>query len=189
LLLEQAKKLGLELITTNSGLVVAKQQEPKQSLQPTTKAVVSQDIDDQMIDTLVVDRDRGMTSVGGEISGVSVSSHREHNLSEVRDKLPDGTLRGKVKMEIAEGRGGMPIAIPTKRIDGTGITNIKIIPTTDADLQKRFKGIADSSRHDAQPDFRNGYDVKPCPLCHGNSVVKNRGKEIDCPKCKGNGML
>src|SRR3989337_268080 len=36
-------------------------------------------------------------------------------LEEIREKLPEGALHGKVKMEIAEGRAGMPVARSEER--------------------------------------------------------------------------
>ena len=176
-------------------MVVAHQQISKQP-QFTQRQLVAQEqeTDNQMVDTALVDRrDRGMVSVGGEISGFSVPSHKQHSLEEIREKLPEGALHGKVKMEIAEGRAGMPVAIPARRVDGTGITSIRIVQISDAELQKRFKNVADMSKSpvgwEHQPDFRHGYDVRPCPLCRGEATVRNRGKEVECPKCKGRGTL
>lgn len=210
--LEQAKALGLNITEGAGGLTIAeKPSEPapapvqamtEQSVMVAQPALVSQPINPKIvskeeeeegwIDTGMVDGQQGMQSIGGNVSGHSVTTHASHQVTGQKDVLPQGTRRGKVKMQLVEGRGGQPIAVPAKRVDGTGTTRIKIQQKEDDHkLQRRFKDMATKTRstfdNAAGPDFRSGYNdtTRTCPICRGNCVINDQ----DCPKCDGMGFI
>lgn len=201
--LAQAKALGIDLSqTTTSGLVVPQQQAPPPQTptapQPTPQ--VPTPIDDEMtedsddvVDTSRLDHRPGMTSVGGNTEMGQVSSHASHQVTGQQDKLDPSLLEGKAKMNLVEGREGMPIAIPEKRVDGTGTTRIKVANTeNDNKLQNRFKKMAQDSMDDRVPNFaRQGYQntTTNCTFCRGEGTVSNAGKIIECPKCNGSGII
>jgi len=131
---------------------------------------------------------KGMQSVGGSTEMGQVSSHASHVVGGQQDVLSEEARRGKVKMVVAEGRLGTPIMVPSKRVDGTGTTRIRIKNSEDDNtLQRRFKDMANDSKSDQQPDFRNGYEdsSSTCPICRGNCVINGK----DCPKCDGMGQI
>ena len=143
---------------------------------------------DDVVSTDVIDNNKGMQSIGGASGGHSVDSHSSIDLSSLEDKLPEEARRGMAKMEMMEGRGGQPIAIPKKRVDGTGTTRINIVNTGgDTALQERFKNAAMSE----DSDFRHGYQgaTRDCPICKGTGFAENAGEEISCPKCGGTGII
>jgi transcription elongation factor Elf1 len=81
-------------------------------------------------------------------------------------------------------RGGGAISIPKKiRTDDGGVTDIIIVETSDEDLQKRAKQM-DPNTNPRAHSFKDGYNVKECPLCRSAGKLKN-GQT--CPKCKGSG--
>ena len=214
----QAKELGLEVQEGASGLVIVRPEpvpvepvvEPVPVAQPveqqmiqTQPAMVEQptnpkagltknERDEGWVDTGAVDGQKGMQSVGGSTNMGAVSTHASHVVGGQKDVLPSNARRGKVKMQLAEGRGGQPIAIPEKRIDGTGTTRIKIQQKVNDDvLQRRFKDMATESRssddNQAGVDFRNSYQdtTRRCPICRGECVING----ADCPKCDGMGTI
>lgn len=125
---------------------------------------------------------RGYTSVGGQ----GAASYSSYKVSGQSDVLDENLRQGKIKMGVAEGRGGSPIPVPLERVDGTGTTRIRIVNVeNDQTLQRRFKGMANNHEH--QPDFRQGYSdaTRTCPICRGECVVNGK----DCPKCKGSGLI
>ena len=143
---------------------------------------------DDVVSTDIIDSNKGMQSVGGASGGHAVDSHSSIDLGSLEDKLPEEARRGRVKMEMMEGRGGQPIAIPKKRVDGTGTTRINIVNTGgDSALQERFKNAAMSE----DSDFRHGYQgaTRDCPICKGTGFAENAGEEISCPKCSGTGII
>jgi hypothetical protein len=199
--LEQAKALGLNISETGGGLTVATAPPPSEPApqaegtptQPVAKQPVVPDLEgDDVVPTTKLDANKGMQSVGGRVQGTSVSSHASLNTSDLQSKLPEEVLQGKAKMAIVEGREGQPIAIPQKRVDGTGTTRITINKGGgDRDLQERFKRMAVSSQssddNTAGPDFRQGYQEsqRDCPFCRGVGEVNDK----ECPKCKGAGFI
>jgi hypothetical protein len=204
--LEQAKALGIEIQVpqSESGIVVAQQapQSPAPApaqppAQPEAKSETQQPIvpivDDKeaaegWVPTAKVDQAKGMRSVGGSTEFGGVSGHNSYQVSGQEDVLDEKVRKGKVKMTLAEGRAGAPLAVPQKRIDGTGTTHIRIVKKeTDHTLQRRFKDMAQDSKADQQPDFRQGYgdSTRTCPICHGDCVVGDQ----DCPKCEGLGVI
>jgi len=123
----------------------------------------------------------GYTSVGGS----GAQSYSSYKVSGQEDILKEELLEGKVKMDVVEGRGGQPLPIPAKRIDGTGTTTIRIVNSeNDQTLQRRFKDMAGQEN---TPDFRHGYNdaTRTCPICRGDCYVNGK----DCPKCKGSGLI
>lgn len=213
-LIEQAKKLGLHVAEQELPVVVSKPTAASNAVQPanigqmtpqieestgklekkpvviTPGSVPSNDMDgDDIVSTEVIDSSKGMKSVGGASGGHMVDSHGSHDFSSLEDQLPEDVRRGKIKMEMMEGRGGQPLAIPKKRMDGTGTTRINIVKTGgDTALQERFKTMASSEN---PADFRNGYQSssRDCPICKGTGFTTNAGEEIQCPKCDGVGII
>ena len=202
--LAQAKALGLD-ITINDGSKLALVTEPKRSAQvPDNIPVVAQNavapwfddssmVGDDVVNTDMIDNNRSIRSVGGSTDYGLVDSYNSLDRNSLSDKLDPSFFRGKAKITMAEGRDGQPIAIPEHRIDGTGSTRIKIVKTEDDQrLQTRFKKMADDSKGGKTPDFaRSGYQntMKMCPLCRGDSTIKNNGETLVCPKCNGSGMI
>lgn len=202
-LIEQAQALGLDISQIikeetisqkPSGLLIAntpkKEVEPPPQKEPEAKSFHVPD-DDDMIPTDRADNilSRPVRSVGGSTNMGSVQSYNSFEITGQQDKLSPELRKGKAKMAIAEGRGGQPIIIPRKRVDGTGTTNI-IINNSESDrtLQDRFKKLADKSMRDEMPDYvHGGYGevTRDCPICKGNGEV--RGQE--CPKCHGVGYI
>lgn len=93
------------------------------------------------------------------------------------------------KMQKITAPSGQQHVIPETILDAEGgRTEVRIVNTGgDNALQRRFKNMADRTRGDKGPDFRNNYDVKDCPVCEGSGINKvNQGK---CPKCDGGGIL
>jgi hypothetical protein len=129
-----------------------------------------------------------MQSKGVSTPHGSVSGHASHSLHG-EDVLPEELRRGRVKMDVAQGRGGQPIAIPSKRIDGTGVTRIRILHTeNDNTLQARFKNLAEDSKSGGAPDLiYGGYNetTRTCPICRGVCIINDN----DCPKCNGTGLI
>ena len=192
--LKQARALGIDISQpSSSGLIVAQQAKPPEPKSPqinNTDEFWAQDDGEGWLPTSKVDSisNKGMRSVGGSTEFGAVSSHSSYAVSGEMDKLPESVRNGKVKVEVFEGRAGAPLALPSKRIDGTGTTHIKIIKSeNDETLQRRFKGLANSSMQDRQPDFRHGYDdsTRQCPFCNGAGLVKGKS----CPKCGGSGII
>lgn len=203
--LEQAKALGIEIQAPQSGggLVIAQQtpQTPQPPAQPSDEAppqpevdpvpiVDDQEAEEGWVSTAKVDaaNKKGMRSVGGSTEFGGVQGHSSYQVTGNEDVLSETVRRGKVKMTVAEGRAGAPIAVPEKRVDGTGTTRIRIVNReNDNTLQRRFKDMAQDSKNDQQPDFRQGYGdaTRTCPICHGDCVVNGQ----DCPKCDGMGII
>lgn len=209
-LLENLKALGVNVdigpaVQTQSGLILPMPQAapapvampampvPQAPRQPSQQSITVEELageDDMIVDTSLVDG-RVIKSVGGNTEFGAVASHSSVTTSGLKDRLPEEVLQGKVALSIVEGRSGVPIQIPTKRVDGTGVMTVRVQKTTDAELQDRFKKLGNESRQDGGADFRNGYEVREtmCPVCRGACKVKNAGKMIDCPKCGGDGFI
>jgi len=204
--LAQAKAMGFELAPAsgNSLVTMAPQEQKAETPKPTPTLITEvpktpsgevMDIaDPDVVSTSVIDGNSGMQSVGGSTSMGAVSSHSSHVVSGNEDVLSPELLQGKAKMAMVEAREGMPIAIPEKRVDGTGTTRIRVSnKENDRTLQDRFKKMADDSIHQNKvPNFaRNGYSntTVNCPMCRGVGRLKNAGETIDCPKCDGQGLI
>jgi hypothetical protein len=209
-LIKQAKELGYSIdldsllnpssrsILTATEIHVAPEvlQIPiKPATQP-AKVQIRQEIitedDENMIPTEIIDK-KVMRSVGGNTEMGNVSAHQSYDFNSLGDKLPENARIGKVKMAMVEGRGGQPIAIPQKRVDGLGETHIMINKAENDDkLQARFKKMAQESKSDKFANFsQNGYadTTRPCPICRGSGLVRNGKNESSCPKCAGGGMI
>lgn len=198
----QAEALGLKLgPTTQSGIATVERQvplpqerQPTQPTQPTPQPIIEDlDNEDDVVSTSVIDSRPGMMSVGGQTELGAVASHGSHEVSGKRDVLPQEAREGKAKMALVEGRGGQPIAIAEKRVDGTGTTRVKVTnKENDQKLQSRFKRMAQDSIDDKVPDFaRSGYKntTVSCPFCRGQGSVNQGTKIIECPKCEGAGFI
>lgn len=147
--------------------------------------------DANVISTKRLDNNK-FSSTGGNVQGTSVGQYSGYDVSSLSDKLPDDATDGFAEMTVVEGRGGQPLAIPQKRVDGTGVTRITIIKGEDDNkLQNRFKKMAQDSMSDRIPDFaKAGYSntTRACPICRGSGTIKQKEEGI-CPKCGGNGFI
>ena len=186
--LEQAKSLGIEVQEGPSGLVLVRDNKPKPQSQLRAQPIIQQEdmVGEDVVDTAKLER--SLQSVGGSTEFGNIESHTAYRVSGERDVLPSEVLQGKAKLTVVEGRSGAPIAIPSKRVDGTGTTQIRIIKKeNDQSLQRRFKHMADNSMQDRTPNFAQGYSssTTTCPICRGDGTVSNQM----CPKCDGNGII
>jgi hypothetical protein len=187
--LAQAAKLGMTVVPQGSGLVIATAATPAPIVAP--KPVISElhgNREDGILPSSEVDNimQRRVSGMSGSVDGQGIERHTAYDPDNFTDRLPDGARDGLVKMELAEGRHGTPLAIPAIRQDGLGTTRVRIAKTvTDADLQRRFKQQAA-----ADHSFKDGYDVHPCPMCKGDGVIRKSPTEtIVCPKCGGSALL
>jgi hypothetical protein len=192
--LAQAKALGLNIsVNAGNNLSVAQapaaQQvpasQPQYAPQPTLQPMILEG--DDVVSTDLIDN-KMMQSVGGS----GVESFSSFQAGSLKDKLDPGLLKGKAKITMMEGREGVPIAIPERRVDGPGTTRIKISKReNDQHLQNRFKRMAEDSIRDRSPDFKSGYrdSMKSCPLCHEAGSIRNMNQDVVCPKCQGSGMI
>jgi transcription elongation factor Elf1 len=189
--LKQAAELGMVVAPQGSIMVAKAQQQPTAT---TTKPIVESQIAELrggraegILPASEVDNvmQRRVSGLSGSVDGRGVEGHDAYNPNDLSDKLPDGARDGLVKMELAEGRHGTPLAIPSIRQDGLGTTRVRIAKTmTDADLQRRFKRQA-SEDH----SFVDGYDLHRCVMCNGEGQIKKSQTEtIACPKCGGSGL-
>ena len=189
--LAQAQILGIDISTSKSGLVFA--ESPKQNVAQEPKRVapvVDQAISDvstllDLKDPSVVPtnkiKDRAFTSKGGTFGGEKVESYSRMNVTELEDQLPEEALQGYVKMELAEGRQGQPLAIPSLRVDKTGVTSITISRTiTDEQLRRKTRLDGGYDQYDELPR---------CSLCRGSGALRNKGLLQTCNNCKGSGYI
>jgi hypothetical protein len=201
--LEQAKELGIDISSLQEigGQSAAGTPSPPAAMpttsvtssvneQPPSKggpAIISATASkEESQDWITTDKYKDV-KINPKVSGSApgVTSHSSYEVSGNQDKLSEDLTSGKVKMAVAEGRGGQPIPIPQTRVDGTGTTNIRIInKENDTSLQNRFRQMAQSEH---APDFRQGYQdsQRTCPICKGNGTISNN----ECPKCKGLGVI
>jgi hypothetical protein len=192
--LAQAAKLGMTVVPQGS-LIIAKTETPAAKPAPKQTIAESQvsaelqgSREDGILPSSVVDNvmQHRVSGMSGSIGGKNVERHDAYDPNQLSDQLPEGARDGLVKMELAEGRHGTPLAIPAIRQDGLGTTRVRIAKTmTDADLQRRFKQQAS-----ADHSFVEGYDLHRCPLCKGDGqIAKSQTEVIPCPKCNGSGLL
>lgn len=210
--LAQARALGMDLSgMTQGGLVLA--QAPAQApaaVAPQQGAVQHQVLPqgvspvlegDDVVDTAMIDRG-GMVSVGGQVAHASgamqssVPSHASHSFASLQSKLPADLRQGQARMQMVEGRGGQPLAIPSLRIDKTGVTRIRVVKSDDHQLQQRARRLVGESMPTEawqRPSFRDGYRLEQtehrCPICSGSGEIVNGGARQLCPKCQGAGMI
>lgn len=193
--LDMAAKLGLNISESGGGIAIAQQQAKpaKQAPQRQMQQIEQLDPNDpDVISSDRVDQARGVVSVGGSTELGAVESHSSISTSSLHDKLPDDVRKGMVKMALVEGREGQPLAIPKKRVDGTGTTVYNVVKKeNDQTLQSRFKKMAQASISDRPPDFKSGYSdtTVTCTMCYGECKVKTGKGTVLCPKCNGIGIL
>jgi len=191
--LKQAAKLGM-IVTPHGSITTVSTPTPTPTTTPTpapvqkpTSTLLQGSREDGILSTSEVDNvmQNRVSGLSGSINGTGIEQHTAYNHTNLADKLPEGARDGLVKMELAEGRHGTPLAIPSIRQDGLGTTRISIAKTmTDADLQKRFKQQALDDR-----SFVDGYDFHRCSICNGEGqIAKSKTEIIICPKCKGSGL-
>jgi len=157
---------------------------------PTVSPLLEEDEDGPVISTAHLLKP--MKSVGGNVANGAVQASVPAYQSHALDELGTGVLGGKAKVTVVMGRGGQPLQLPSVIQDRTGTTRVRVVkPLDDAALQRRFKSMADQSRGDLGPDFRNGYEEteRTCPVCRGKCSVQNAGRLVGCPKCGGLGVI
>jgi hypothetical protein len=190
--LAQAAKLGMTVIPQGSLAIATIAQSSAPTLVPEPAKSTIKELhgtrDDGVLPTSEVDNimQRRVSGMSGVVGESSVERHDAYDPDNFGDKLPEGSRDGLVKMELAEGRHGTPLAIPAIRQDGLGTTRVRIAKTvTDADLQKRFKQQAASDH-----SFKEGYDLHRCVMCKGDGQIsKSQTETIACPKYGGSGLL
>jgi hypothetical protein len=184
----QAKALGLN-ISESGGLVLASTPAPKTPAKP----AIVEEMDVNSPDVIPTSKLKSVVqTTGGDVAGMAIAGHSSFDVNSLSEKLPSEMLQGHAEMALVEGRSGQPLAIPKTRIDGTGTTRITIQKSDDATLQNRFKKMATDSMNGNTPDFANaGYNntTKTCPICRGQSTIKQNKKNILCPKCNGSGII
>jgi len=207
--IEQAKALGLDVSipTGDNKIAVAtespKPQGPKPASPDGFAPHLDGDRDDGVLSTDEVDdvMQHKIRGVAGNIAGAdgSVGNAESHSAytpeAVLESKLPDGARKGKVKMGVAEGRGGSLIAVPEVRQDGTGTTTIKVTKGgNDEQLQRRFKDHAssqDNHGNNVHSFSQSGYAMRTCTMCKGEGTIRKSKKEgiVACPRCDGSGMF
>jgi len=88
------------------------------------------------------------------------------------------------KTKTVKNKLGAGIEIPTKIVGDAGTTCVTIVPTSDKEIQERFKSLNE--------DGRGIYgDLGECLLCNstGFSKVAQDGDNPPCPRCNGKGMF
>lgn len=182
----QAKALGLNVSEAGGLLVAVKEPKPPAPM-------VTDELDINSPEVIPTSKLKGfVTTAGGEVGGQAIAGHSSFDVNSLRDQLPAEVLQGHAEMTLVEGRSGQPLAIPKTRVDGTGTTRITIQKSDDATLQSRFKKMATDSMNGNVPNFAQaGYQntTKTCPICRGQSTVKQNKKNITCPKCNGSGII
>lgn len=199
--LAQAAKLGFTVVPQGKMSVMTAQQGTQSTELPTesTKvppqsvAPISTELQggrsDGILPSSEVDNimQNRVAGTSGSVGGTGVEKHAAYNPGDLADKLPDGARDGLVKMELAIGRQGMPLAIPAIRQDGLGTTRVNISnKMNDAELQRRFKQMAANDHSFGQ----EGYDLHRCSMCQGDGqIAKSKTETVACPKCGGSGLV
>jgi hypothetical protein len=190
--MDQAKKLGLEVVDPRAPKPVAPTPAPTESPAEKEKSVAvrkgSVVVDSKEADRSTIAPKIIGTSGHSPYGGVGSGTGQEYNISS-GDKPSEDLRDGEVaEVAIVEGRLGSPVKIPVSRTGKMGTTKINIRNNmTDQQLQSRFKNLAKESIDGHVTAYKDGYDVKfaLCTLCHGDGAV--RGQE--CPKCGGVGEI
>lgn len=198
-ILAKAKQFGLELAPSSGKIATFNKQPAPAPAIEDNKPVP--ELNGELLDTAIVDAvlERKVQGIGGTVSsdyGSQVlQANNAYDIGNFgTDKLPAEVRRGKVKMAIAEGRCGQPMAIPEVRRDGTGTTVLRVVKGGgDAELQRRFKshaGSVDSDGANTHAFSSGGYAVRDCPFCRGEGRIKiGEDKYQECPKCDGSGIF
>lgn len=179
--MRRAKELGLNLVD-NGSLTIATA--PSVNRQSTIKQqeIIIEAEESELVATDIIDSKPGIVTQASK----DAESYSSNDLSAIARELPKDALKGKAKLGVAEGRGGQQLVVVEQRIDGLGITNIKVDKSMNDDLlQKRFKRMAELSMNGQFRD--NG--VRDCPICGGSGEVRQSSTISICPKCKGSGMI
>ncbi len=199
-LIAQLKNLGYDVakLDQRAGLIVPTLATPARAPAPAPTPEANGPLSgDDVVSTELLDAKsrKGMVSVGGNTDFGHVAGLPSHDVSEVAKKLGAEARKGQAKLTVVEGREGIPLVVPEKRIDGMGTTRIKVTKKeNDAKLQSRFKKMARDTMDEARPHFpdfaRGGYQNSQvdCPICAKTATpgtVMNGGREITCPKCNG----
>lgn len=191
---EAAAKLGLKLVGVQD-----MPPEPTQVIRPTAAPAAKPKGPQQTIaeGTRIVDgrtADKGVDlQVQYAQNGASSQAPLPVSQYEVKTvEKPSEDLKAGERAEIGmvRGRGGLEVAIPVRRQGKTGTTNVTVIDTGgDAQLQKRFKSMANASESGMVNYGKDGYDVKfiTCTACHG--TCRDLSGKNPCPKCKGAGEI
>lgn len=200
--MKQAAALGIKFVEQNGMMVVdtsiaSSKQQVKQVAAAKPPPPPTVEITEDMVPTSMIDPKtrRGMESAGGTFGTIQAPGSRSHDVAEVVHELGEELLDGHVKMTVVEARAGQKLAIPEKRVDKLGTTQINVVKGADnSEIQRRLQMMSEQSRTEqgfqAMHSFQMfGYTVRPCPLCKGRQVIKNKNVEQTCPKCKGAGDI
>jgi hypothetical protein len=185
---KQAAELGFKLVPTNTNIIIASSEQPKQ-IQP-------EHIDGpkQIIKTPPVVKSQKKT-MQPIVTPTTVSGHgnvEQHNSYNTASpvSLKDGTMVDapaiiEHEVQTINGRSSVPITIPKKIVGEDGVTQINIVDTGgDKALQQRFKEITNTTE---QISFSKGYKTHDCTFCNGTGI--SRINKQTCPKCNGKGMF
>jgi len=149
---------------------------------------------------------RRARSIGGKVGGVQIEQHQEVDPTEaVQQEISAGVDAGELPSDAKKVKpvtrvldvqrikaGPRTVEIPREtvsNISGKSMTNI--VSVDDRVIQERFKRLArESLDGDSFHSFaKSGPDVRDCTLCKGLGAVKDRGKQVQCKKCGGMGLL
>ena len=130
------------------------------------------------------------TVVSDEAGPMDLGSHDTYELKNV--KTVDGAeyrppRSVEKESQVISDIAGKPIPLPKRLSSEAGDTIIKIVKTSDNDIQRMAKDIADESIQRDGSFTRSGYsDAMPCNFCAGSGNA--RIGSGDCPRCHGSGL-
>lgn len=178
-LLAQAAALGFNLSTTSSGITVNAPKEVKVEQVP---QIITEDAE-ELIDASLIDNASMNIRLNGD---GAMGMDRSYNTAELQ-KIAGPA---KAKVDVVNIRG-IDMVIPTKKVDSSGTTTIKINNSfDDRAMQQKFKNMASESVNGNNiTSYKDGYQVRSCPLCGGRGYYRNNGKDVQCAKCDGAGEI
>ena len=143
---EQAEILGYKLVPIDQE-VCCDAQQPAQESKTSQKVPQGMRVQKRKKNTgdgeEYVDAARANTIISGasptvSSEGVPMTNAGTYNVEKAQNDA--GVSKKRVRVDVAQGPGGVPIPIPGHTIDETGETTIEISQNfTDKDLQNRFK--------------------------------------------------
>lgn len=182
-ILAQAAALGFNLATVGSNAITSDVPTPVPVVKPPAK-VLAENVDDGFIDASIIDNASMNIRVGGNGAG---GADRSYNTSELQ-KIAGPA---KAKVDVVNIRG-IDMVIPTKKIDQSGTTTIRINNSfDDRAMQQKFRQISAQSIDGGNniQSYKDGYQTRSCPLCNGTGHYVNRGVDTECAKCDGSGEI
>jgi len=122
-----------------------------------------------------------------EDAGETANVERYNEYETRKDGVPRITAQ---KSQVVKTESGREVVVPSILYDDVGTkTSIRIVNTGgDRALQSRFKEMADASKGNRGPDFRNQYGIRDCVACNGTGRSRIN-KNNPCPKCGGDGFF